>query len=190
MLIMVENALSANSKVTAQILLDAAQEILGKETLHSVIERVSQRGQSALAAGPFLRALEEIYGAPGGRGLALRIGRATFRYGLKYFGEKAGFHTTEFRLLPAPRRLKNGLQTLARLVAEESGGRISVSDGEDYWLWRMDTSSSQNCFLIAGLLQEFTTWAGAGRFYRVVETECRASGCPACVYRIEKKPLD
>ncbi len=199
---------SANPNLNAQILLDGAQEILGRETLRNVIERISPSGQSANAlahaagrgsaggspalgdAGSFVRALEEIYGAPGGRGLALRIGRASFRSWLKYFGDKAGFRTTEFRLLPAPRRLKNGLQTLAQFIGEESGRAVSVSDGEDCWLWRVDSACSHNCFLIAGLLQEFTTWAGGGRFYRVVETECLASGGLACVDRIEKNPLD
>jgi predicted hydrocarbon binding protein len=49
---------------------------------------------------------------------------------------------------------------------------------------------NQECYLIAGLLQEFTTWADGGRFYRIMETECRGNGSQACLYRIEKKPLD
>lgn len=178
------------------------------ETMRKVIARLPHRDPlsrgdlthdlSITQAGPFLRELEAIYGTSGGRGLALRIGRATFRYGLKHFGEQAGFRATEFRLLPAPRRLENGLRALARIIAKEWGGEIQVSDEGAHWLWRMEPgrsiagSSSQgaSCFLIAGLLQEFTAWAGGGRFYRVVETECLASGSPACLYRIEKRPLD
>ncbi len=204
MLIMVENAVNANTKVTAQILLDGAQEILGKETVQQLIERISPRGlpagdrSSLQDAGPFLQALEETYGAPGGRGLALRIGRAAFRYGLKYFGDRAGFRTMEFRLLPAPKRVGSGLQTLAHVVAEETGSQIVVTDEGDHWRWQMRRgrgnegrrSAGQSCFLIAGLLQEFSAWAGGGRFYQVTETECQSTGSRACVYRIEKKPLD
>jgi hypothetical protein len=204
---MVETVVSINSKVTAQILFDGAQEILGMETMQKVIQRLSPGEPStfigspenpALAqAVPFLRELEVIYGEPGGRGLALRIGRAVFRHGLKRFGEKAGFRAVEFRLLPAPRRLENGLHILAQLIGKECDRDIAVSDEGAHWLWHMNQRSNDAgpqkgvaCFLIAGLLQEFTAWAGGGRFYRVIETECRASGSPACIYRIEKKPLD
>ncbi|RPJ46775.1 MAG: hypothetical protein EHM21_08500 [Chloroflexi bacterium] len=207
---MVKTVVSADSQVTAQILLAGAQEILGTEGMRKIIERLSSGAGSpkdmspgweekiSLAqAGPFLRELETLYGATGGRGLALRIGRAVFHYGLKHLGEQAGFRKTEFRLLPAPRRLDNGLRTLARIVGDECNSSVAVSDEGTHWLWRMDRRPNDPgpqmgdpCYLIAGLLQEFTAWAGGGRFYRVVETECQAAGCPACVYQIEKKPLD
>jgi len=38
-----------------------------------------------------MRGLETVYGARGGRGIALRIGRATFSMGLKNFGALAGY---------------------------------------------------------------------------------------------------
>lgn len=205
---MVNTIVNTPLKVTTQILLDGAQEILGMETLQKVVERVAPGGSSPCGgafhklplreAGPFLRALEEMYGQPSGRGLALRIGRAAFRYGLKCFGDRAGFLSVEYRLLPAPRRLESGLRSLACLFGEEYCSKISVSDEGTCWLWRMERdpkTAGPDCFLIAGLLQEFTTWAGGGRFYRVVEIECaegrsEAAGSPACVFRIEKKPLD
>ncbi len=205
--------------MTAQILLDGAQEILGMETVRKVVERLSllenqprqnpftgdlERDLSIAKTGPFLRELKVMYGERGGDGLAVRIGRAAFRSVLKHLGEQAGFRATEFRLLPASRRLENGLRILARMVGEECGGKVAVSDEGAYWLWRIDRSRSNGgtllgsvrlpgdnpCYLIAGLLQEFTTWAGGGRFYPVVETECLASGSPACLYRIEKRPID
>lgn len=150
-----------------------------------------QREPALIQFNAFIQALEEIYGQPASRGLALRIGRASFQYGLKKYGDQAGFRAMEFRLLPAPRRLENGLRSLAQIIARECGSSISVSDEGAYWQWRVDRqTTAQDCFLIAGLLQEFTNWAGGGRFYRVEETECQACGSLACTYRIEKKPLD
>jgi predicted hydrocarbon binding protein len=219
---MVETIVTIDPKVNSQILLDGAQEVLGLETVKIVIERFSPRQSPARADGSpsktdvasskidggcgfssfdsseFCGALKEIYGAPGGRGLAMRIGRATFRSLLKYYGDQAGFRSMEYRLLPSPRRVQNGLQALALLLAEQTASDIVVSEDDTSWIWRVQPSSAcgenkaadQDCYLTAGLLQEFTTWAGGGRFYRVVETECRESGGSACLYRIEKKPLD
>ncbi len=139
----------------------------------------------------FMHALKEMCGETGSRGLALRIGRAAFQYGLKRYGDQAGFRSMEYRLLPAPRRLEDGLHRLANIVEGEWGSNITVSDEGTFWQWRMSRQAvTQDCFIIAGLLQEFTSWAGGGRFYRVLETECQGWGSPACTYRVEKKPID
>lgn len=198
---MIKTDLNTDSNMTARILLQGAQEILGLDMLQKVFERLGFSG-SALEkgaryglplaqAGPFMRALEDIFGGPVSQGLALRMGRAAFQYGLKQYGDQAGFRAMEYRLLPAPRRLENGLHSLAKIVAHECGSKITVSDEGSFWQWRVDRpTAAQDCFLIAGLLQEFTTWASGGRIYQVVETECLACGSPACMYRVEKRPLD
>jgi hypothetical protein len=210
---MVEMTSGANSKGTAQVLLNGAQEILGMETIQKIFERISPdiqdydngvlRRLPLGEAGPFLHALEEVYGSPGGRGLALRIGRSTFQYGLKALGELASLRTMEFRLLPTPRRLESGLHILAQFIGVQFGSQVAVLDEGDHWTWRVRCepgedrpsegsrpAAAQDCYLIAGILQGFTSWASGGRFYRVVETECRASGCLDCIYQIDKKPLD
>lgn len=198
---MVKTVVNTVSQVTAQILLDGAQEILGMEKMQKVMERLgrehissnNERGQavSLTRIGPFMRALEDIYGKSGGRGLALRIGRAAFQYGLKQYGERAGFRTIQYRLLPAPRRLETGLRSLAQIITSESACKISVTDEGAYWQWRMSRQAAgQGRFLVAGLLQEFTAWAGGGRYYRVMEAECQAGGSQACTYHIEKRPID
>lgn len=198
---MVKTVVNTVSQVTAQILFNGAQEILGMDMLQKVMERLGHANISSQSVrhgdlpvaevGPFMRALEDIYGKPGGQGLALRIGRAAFQYGLKQYGEQAGLRTMQFRLLPAPRRLESGLHSLAQIIASEYASKISVTDEGAYWQWRMTRQKAgQGCFLIAGLLQEFTAWAGGGRFYRVMETECQARGSRACTYHIEKRPID
>ena len=55
-----------------------------------------------------------MYGPRGGRGLALRAGRATFVEGLRNFGALAGAGDIVFKVLPLSTKLKIGLPALAR----------------------------------------------------------------------------
>lgn len=207
---MVEPTVTDCSKEIVQVLLDAAQDILGAEQLMKVLNDLSVSPLSADTETAYVQSLsfldlcglpqilEGIYGIPGGRGLSLRIGRSVFRYGLHNLGELAGLRDMEFRLLPAPRRIYTGLQALAKLISREAGSPIAVTDEGTCWTWRAENcplcrghlSADPCCYLMVGLLQEFLSWAGGGRYYQVTETSCCAIGASACVYSIEKKPLD
>ena len=143
-------------------------------------------------------ALEQRYGAPGGRGLALQIGRSAFKYLLQRRGDAMGMTSVDFRLQRTPQRMQAGLHLLAQQLIRDSGDQITISDTDTHWLWRSENcpvcmgraTGAASCYLTVGLIQEFLAWSGGGRFYRVVETECRAAGASACTFRIEKKPLD
>lgn len=208
---MTNSPFSECSDQMTRLFLEGAEEVLGAEQLNRLVKEITPEGGElkgepqnegiplTLAdAGPLLWKLESLYGAASGRGLAVRIGRSVFKYGLQQYGDQAGFHAVEFRLLPSPRRIAAGLQLLAQALGEACHDTITVTDGDTYWLWqsqhcpicRDHTSPDPCCYLVIGLLQEFAAWAGGGRFYPVTETTCRASGGPSCEYRIEKKPLD
>src|SRR5258706_12400877 len=58
-------------------------------------------------------ALEDMYGPRGGRGLALRAGRACFSQGLKNFGPLAGVGALAFKGLPLGARPKMALPPMA-----------------------------------------------------------------------------
>jgi hypothetical protein len=58
------------------------------------------------------QALEDMYGPRGGRGLALRQGRAAFKYALREFGAVLGMADLAFRLLPLGMKMKVGLKLL------------------------------------------------------------------------------
>ncbi|MGB9897185.1 MAG: 4-vinyl reductase, partial [Thermanaerothrix sp.] len=60
-------------------------------------------------------ALEEMYGPRGGRGLALRAGRATFQDGLRHFGALAGVGDLAFKVLPLQAKLRIGLPAMAKI---------------------------------------------------------------------------
>ncbi|HWQ45321.1 MAG TPA: 4-vinyl reductase, partial [Longilinea sp.] len=46
------------------------------------------------------------------------------------------------------------------------------------------------CAFMIGLLQEYLSWAGMGKNYLVDETECRGAGAPACVFLINRQPIE
>lgn len=197
---MIKTTVSNCSDAVTQIFLEGAEDVLGADRLRDFLAGQLQGGIpfSWANAGPLLWQMEKTYGVAGARGLAQRIGRAGFKYWINHFGDQAGVHTPEFRLLPAPRRIATGLSILAQVLGAECDDTISIIDGELYWLWRSErcpvcqdhTSPDPCCYLVVGLLQEFTAWAGGGRFYMVTETACRSNGEPVCEYRIDKKPLD
>jgi hypothetical protein len=192
---MVDAAVSDKPKLPVQILFEGAQEVLGVERMQEVKNLLLQGGELRSPADEteqFLRVLEEKFQPPAVHGLALRIGRATFSYWLKYMGDQLGFRNQEYRLLPAPRRIDAGLQALAGVLGDLCGEDVILTDEGKYWqvVDRLRSETASACFLKIGLLQEFACWAGGGRFYPVTQAECRATGSSACIYRIDKKPLD
>ncbi|MBI4631293.1 MAG: hypothetical protein HY740_06170 [Chloroflexi bacterium] len=46
------------------------------------------------------------------------------------------------------------------------------------------------CQLAGGILEESIFWGTGGKRYKVEETDCIAVGAKACVFRIEKVPLE
>jgi hypothetical protein len=211
-----EPATQMNANIGTQILLEGAQELLGADNFQRAVAGLpsqrnvwpTQKGKEPLSetaplippeeAGAFLEMLEQIYGSPCSKGLALRIGRASFRYGLNQLGDRLGLRATEFRLLPAPRRMRIGLDILACAIGEICGCQVYVSDTGSAWMWRIaggpfsagEQGNQPMCYVVVGLLQEFMTWAGSGRFYRISEIETAAFSGSGCIFQIDKKPLD
>lgn len=196
---MAETILDSYSSAVDRILTESAQELLGKELFYRYTAHYeAQEPFRLMNAGAFFRELEKAYGIPGGQGLALRIGQAMFRLSLQQYGEQAGFRSMEYRMMPSPRRVEAGLHSLGRMLSEAISGEVAVSDAGAYWKWQIETPLAlqerpfpgPDCHMIAGFLQEFTSWAAGGRFYKISEIECRALGARACVFQIDKKPLD
>ncbi len=79
--------------------------------------------------------LQEIYGLRGGRGLALRGGRAIFSKGLKQFGALAGVSDLAFKVLPLHTKLKIGVPAVARIFTQFSDQTSRVEEFEDHFLY-------------------------------------------------------
>jgi hypothetical protein len=143
------------------------------------------------------RALEVIYGPRGARGLALRSGRAMYDRIVDGFDLPTGFNELAFRLLPLQTRLKIGVPALARVITQYSDQVHRAADrgaNFEYTVERCavcwgQEAKSPLCHLTVGLLQEALSVFGRGQEFRVVQTECRATGAKACIFRIEKEPI-
>jgi len=193
------DSLLANRAMAYRVFIEGAREILGAEKLAFFTADFRPNGRQApAAAAALLSHLEETYGAVGGGGLTQRIGRAMFRYGLKDIGEQVGFRDMGFRILPSPRRVENALRILACFLTDIIGEPVQIFDQGTAWTVQMaccpppGSPAASHLYgnLATGLIQELTSWAGGGRYFSVAETACRAAGATACVFQVDKKPLD
>lgn len=138
-------------------------------------------------------ALDQQYGARGGRGMALRAGRAWFAQGMKSFGALSGIGDPAFRRLPLDDRLKLALQAQAEVFTRFSDqkshvefkqGAIHFVTENSPFAWGRHDQEKPICHPLVGLLQECARSASNGRDYTVREVECIAVGDPACIISI------
>lgn len=142
-------------------------------------------------------ALDEMYGARGGRGMALRAGRAWLVKGMNSFGALSGINDPAFRALAVEERTRLGVAALAGVFTHFSDQRTQFEDASQTYRVQVDVSPTAwmrqsdrpVCHPLVGLLQETARWASNGRDYTVRETHCRACGDDACVFVINKQPL-
>lgn len=140
--------------------------------------------------------LEQMYGPRGGHGVALRAGRACFKYCLHEFGPELGLNDSAFRLLPADRKLVAELERLAKVFNTHSDQRVRVQEGAGQILWQIERCpmcwerhvDSPVCHLVVGLLQEASYWVSGGRMYNVEEKSCIALGDPTCTVLVDVQP--
>jgi predicted hydrocarbon binding protein len=145
-----------------------------------------------------LAALEKLYGLRGGRGLALRVGRACFKYGLREFGPMLGSTDLAFRLLPTNTKISTGADLFSKLLTGYTDLRGKISEDANHFLWEIDIcpicwerqADSPICHLPIGILQESLYWVSGGKFYNVEETQCIAKGDPNCLIVVDKTPLE
>lgn len=144
------------------------------------------------------QALEEMYGPRGGRGLALRAGRAAFADALRNFGALAGVGDLAFKVLPLQVKLRIGLPAMARIFSQITDQYSTVEERENEFIytihrcpqcWGRSGLDKPVCFIGAGLLQEALKWVSGGNEFRVNESQCMAMGDPLCVYIIQKTPI-
>jgi predicted hydrocarbon binding protein len=194
----------------ARIILQAMEEILGHEGMRSILKL------SSLAAYidnypaarsnktfPFetvsrlMESLEQAYGPQGGRGTALRVGRACFQYGLREYGLQLGVTEMAYRLLPLPAKLRAGAHLFADLFNKQTDQRVRVEEQGVQLLWHIERCpvcwkrrvNQPVCHLAVGLLQESLYWLSGGKQFNVEETTCVACGDDACTIAIDRTPI-
>jgi len=142
-------------------------------------------------------ALEEMYGPRGGRGLALRAGRATFSEGLRNFGALAGAGDLAFKVLPLSAKLHIGLPAMAKIFSTTSDQHSTVEEKPDRFTYTIHKCpvcwgrvvDRPACFMATGLLQESLKWLSGGREFKVIQTTCHAAGDLNCDFQVYKEPI-
>ncbi len=142
--------------------------------------------------------LEEMYGPRGGRGLALRAGRATFSDALKNFGALAGVADLAFVVLPLHAKLRIGLPSMAKIFSQLSDQHSTFEEKDNEYIftihkcpccWGRHDADKPVCFIATGLLQEGLKWISGGNEFRVNESKCVAVGDDVCEFVIQKEPI-
>jgi len=193
-----------------RIIIGALEDVMGKNGLHAVLrlakleKYIHQRPPNNLEKAfsfadltALQIALEEMYGPRGGRGLAIRAGRATFENGLKGVGALVGIGDLAFRVLPLNSKLKIGLPALARIFSQFSDQVSNVTDEGSHIIYTLEqcpmcwkrTEDHHVCYFGLGLLQEALQWVSGGHTFRIDMKTCMAKGDDIGRYIIHKEPL-
>jgi predicted hydrocarbon binding protein len=143
-------------------------------------------------------ALEEMYGPRGGRGLALRAGRAAFADSLRNFGALAGAGDLAFKVLPLQTKMRIGIPAMARIFSQISDQHSTVEEHENEFIytihrcpvcWGRKNADKPVCFIATGLLLEGLKWLSGGNEFRINESKCVAVGDDVCEFVIQKTPI-
>ncbi len=194
-----------------RIVLLALEEVIGHTGVNAVLnrahlpERINNYPSNNMdpevdfsEAAACQQALEDLYGPRGGRGLALRAGRASFPHALREFGPMLGLNELSFRLLPMHMKLKTGLDGLAGILNRYSDLTVRVDDDPQAYTCTIDRcpvcwgrhTDASCCHLVVGFVQEAFTWLSGGKNFLVEETACAAAGDVGCVLRVLRRPID
>lgn len=141
--------------------------------------------------------LEQAYGPHGGRGLAMRIGRACFSLGVRQYGLQLGLTEMAFRLMPLSTKLHAGAGAFAELFNKFTDQRVRVEEEDGKLLWHIERcplcwgrqASEPVCHLAVGLLQEALYWVSGGKVFNVEEKTCIAAGDATCTIVIDQSPM-
>lgn len=193
-----------------RIVLTAMEDIMGRHGVNAILNLSQLKhlvnnypqnnldlGFSFNEFGAILSTLDEMYGVRGGRGLAMRAGRETFKYALKEFMPVLGIADLAFRPFPLGMKIKIGLEVFAETFNKFTDQIVRLEQDTTSHLWIIERcpvcwqrqSESPCCHLAVGLLQESLFWVSNGKNYRVSEVSCVAAGDDACVIIINKKPI-
>ncbi len=194
----------------ARIYLQAMEEVMGKNGLNAILNMANlqnlvdnyppenlDRAFDFADYSALNGALEEMYGPRGGRGLALRAGRASFAQGLRNFGALAGAGDLAFKVLPLPAKLKIGIPAMAKVFSTMSDQKSTVEETATEFIYTMKPcpvcygrkSEKPMCHAGAGLLQEGLKWLSGGQEFKVYETKCLGCGDDGCVLVVQKEPI-
>jgi predicted hydrocarbon binding protein len=199
------------NNMMARIYMDALEEVMGKNGTNAVLNLAGlthlidnfppnnlSREFDFADFSALGQAIDDMYGPRGGRGLALRAGRATFADALSKFGAMIGISELAFKVIPLGTKVRVGLRAMAETFTKFSDQRSEVEEKGDHFVYTIyrcpvcwgRTSDRPICFGAVGILQEGLRWVSGGKDLRVEEFECHAKGDEHCRFNIFKEPLN
>ncbi|MCP4613278.1 MAG: 4-vinyl reductase [Planctomycetes bacterium] len=191
-LMAMEEVMGTNG-IKAVLNLAKAPELIGNYPPNNLAREFDFADFGAIGAS-----IEEMYGPRGGRGLALRAGRAAFAQGLSEFGSVIGASELAFKVIPLNTKVKVGLKAMAETFSKFSDQLSSVVEADEHFIYTIyqcpvcwnRTSDRNICYGAAGILQEGLRWVSGGKDFRVEEIECNAAGAENCLFHVYKEPLN
>ena len=193
------------------ILFNALEEIMGRNGLNAILNMAGlsqfidnpppdlmDKGFDFAYISALNRALEEMYGPRGGRGLQLRLGRVLFAQGLSNFGALVGASDLAFKVLPLDAKLRFGLPAVAKVFDSLSDQTSYVKDAApDHFMYTIDrcsmcwgrTVDRPGGFIAAGIIEESLRWLSGGRTFRVDQLTCMGMGHDNCGFAVYKEPI-
>ena len=198
------------NKVT-RIALLALEEVMGKNGLNAILNMANMsdlidnyppdnldREFDFADFSSINGALEEMYGSRGGRGLALRAGRATFKSSLKNFGALAGAGDLAFKVLPLTAKLRIGIPAMAKIFTQISDQKSTVKEYDDHFIYTIHKcpvcwgrkTDKPACFIATGLLLEGLHWVSGGKEFRLHQITAKSCGDEVCNFKIIKEPIN
>lgn len=193
-----------------RIVLVAMEEIMGHHGVNAVLNLAKlshlvnnyppnnlQLGFTFSEFSAIQQTLDDMYGERGGRGLALRAGRETWKYALKEFMPVLGITDLAMRMLPLGIKIKIGLDVFAETFNKFSDQQVRLGEDSEHYLWIIErcpicwqrVSDTPCCHLAIGLLEQALDWVSRGRRFKVEQISCIATGDDNCTMAITKQPL-
>jgi predicted hydrocarbon binding protein len=137
------------------------------------------------------------------KSMTMRVGRVSARRAIdkqaKLFNVAA---LLTLKVMPLNVQLKLGLGQMQDgfrkiWAAYDQQVLLRLEETDDAWLYIAETCpecagkvvDEPMCWLFVGSLRESSQWL-TGKELEIVETECRAMGAPACVWRVSKNPKE
>lgn len=197
-----EDAVIINSLVRQALI--SMQEVMGDNGLNAVLkscglERFAgnfppndlEPSIKASQYGQLNQAIEDFYGR-GGKGMLLRIGRASFQYGVREQAALLGIAGVALKLLPEKQRIKFILNGMADAL-KKSNPQVNawVDDSGERLAYVESTCAVCNsrhsdhpiCYLYIGSVSEAVKWA-TGKEYEINETHCIGKGDEYCRFEV------
>jgi len=140
-------------------------------------------------------ALEEIYGAKGGRLLGIRAGKIYFESALRAFGEVGGLFKPEFTSLPPLEKLRSGLAIAVQITNQVSDQQVTLEERENDFVysihacpacWGRSGEAKSVCAMPTGFLLGCVNWLLEGKEFLLIEEKCMAVGDDSCQFVIRK----